>query len=186
MNYWLDLFTGTTWREFRDSGATISGFSNRMRNNVDRLAPGDVLLCYLTGVMRWVGALEVVGPSHGERVQGNGSDRSLVPPSENPETACGRFSTFPHFLSPGHLPRYARPQPRSFASKSSGAISHVINRGYRHEPSFLDHTDQKTVHPAEYLLSGQHFARLTKRRWPQREHASPRFNPGAGDRMPLE
>jgi hypothetical protein len=28
-----------------------------------KVKPGDVLLCYLTGVMRWVGALEVVGTS---------------------------------------------------------------------------------------------------------------------------
>jgi hypothetical protein len=26
MNYWLDLFTGTTWDEFRHAGAKISGF----------------------------------------------------------------------------------------------------------------------------------------------------------------
>ena len=25
--------------------------------------PGDVFLCYLTGVMHWVGALEVIGPA---------------------------------------------------------------------------------------------------------------------------
>jgi len=34
-----------------------------MHNTVGRVQPGDVLLCYLTGVMRWVGAIEVVGPS---------------------------------------------------------------------------------------------------------------------------
>jgi hypothetical protein len=28
-----------------------------------KVPPGDILLCYLTGVMRWVGVLEVVGPS---------------------------------------------------------------------------------------------------------------------------
>lgn len=63
MKYWLDLFTGTTWEEFRQAGANVSGFSNRMRKNVDRMQAGDILLCYLTGVMRWVGALEVLGPS---------------------------------------------------------------------------------------------------------------------------
>jgi len=63
MRYWLDLFTGTTWDEFRNSGAHISGFSNRMRKTVEKIQPGDVLLCYLTGVMRWVGALEIKGPS---------------------------------------------------------------------------------------------------------------------------
>ena len=63
MKYWLDLFTGTTWDEFRNSGARVSGFSNRMRKTVAKIQQGDVLLCYLTGVMRWVGALEIIGPS---------------------------------------------------------------------------------------------------------------------------
>lgn len=59
MTYWLDLFTGQTWQEFRDYGGSVSGFRKRMHNAVERIKPGDILLCYLTGVMRWVGALEV-------------------------------------------------------------------------------------------------------------------------------
>jgi hypothetical protein len=34
-----------------------------MHNAVERIKPGDILLCYLTGVMRWVGSLEVQGRS---------------------------------------------------------------------------------------------------------------------------
>lgn len=67
MNYWLDLFTGTTWREFRIAGANVTGFRPSRKRQVGRVQPGDVLLCYLTGVMRWVGALEVVGPSSDTR-----------------------------------------------------------------------------------------------------------------------
>ena len=63
MNYWLDLFTGTTWREFKEAGADVSGFSAKRRTVAERLAKEDILLCYLTGVMRWVGALEVGGRS---------------------------------------------------------------------------------------------------------------------------
>lgn len=63
MNYWLDLFTGTTWREFREAGANVSGFRPRQSHVAKRVKPGDILLCYLTGVMRWVGALEVTGAS---------------------------------------------------------------------------------------------------------------------------
>jgi len=63
MNFWLDLFTGTTWDEFQRAGASISGFRERMRSTVSRIQPGDILLCYMTGVMRWVGAIKVVGPS---------------------------------------------------------------------------------------------------------------------------
>ena len=63
MNYWLDLFTGTTWREFRDAGATVTGFRLNQSKIARRVKSGDVFLAYLTGVMRWVGALEIVGPS---------------------------------------------------------------------------------------------------------------------------
>lgn len=63
MNYWLSLFTGTTWKEFLDAGARVSGFRARMRKTATKIKSGDILLCYLTGVMRWVGALEVLGPS---------------------------------------------------------------------------------------------------------------------------
>jgi len=67
MKYWLDLFTGTTWSEFQNAGANVSGFRPRMRNAAKNVKPGDILLCYLTGVMRWVGALEVIGPSKDDR-----------------------------------------------------------------------------------------------------------------------
>lgn len=63
MNYWLDLFTGTTWNEFRSAGASVSGFRPRQKKVAARVKPGDIFICYLTGVMRWVGALEVIGPS---------------------------------------------------------------------------------------------------------------------------
>lgn len=67
MNYWIDLFTGTTWEEFQTAGATTSGFRRRMRSYLRKIRPGEILLCYLTGVMRWVGALEVIGPSDDKR-----------------------------------------------------------------------------------------------------------------------
>lgn len=63
MTYWLDLFTGETWQEFRKAGAKISGFRESRRSSLRRVRAGDMFLCYLTGVMRWVGALEVIGPS---------------------------------------------------------------------------------------------------------------------------
>ena len=67
MNYWLDLFTGTTWREFRDAGGNVSGFRARQVRIAKKMKPGDIFLCYLTGVMRWVGALEIIGASSDTR-----------------------------------------------------------------------------------------------------------------------
>lgn len=59
-NYWLDLFTGTTWKEFLDAGANVSGFRDSRWSTVRQIKIGDYLLCYLTGVSRWIGVLEVV------------------------------------------------------------------------------------------------------------------------------
>lgn len=59
--YWLDLFTVETWQEFRDNGSTITGFTENRYKTVQRMKPGDYLLCYLTRASRWVGVLEVTG-----------------------------------------------------------------------------------------------------------------------------
>lgn len=61
--YWLDLFTGKTWDEFRRGAAKVTGFRQGSASVSRRIRPGDILVCYVTGVKRWVGVLEVVGPS---------------------------------------------------------------------------------------------------------------------------
>jgi hypothetical protein len=64
--YWLDLFTGTTWREFLNAGGTVSGFREARWPAVQQIKSGDYLLCYLTGVSRWIGVLEVVSEPYKE------------------------------------------------------------------------------------------------------------------------
>jgi hypothetical protein len=61
-DYWLDLFTGTTWEEFLRAGGKVSGFRKSREKIVKRIKPGDYLLCYCTGISRWIGLLEVTGP----------------------------------------------------------------------------------------------------------------------------
>ncbi len=61
MAYWLDLFTVETWREFKDAGGGVSGFRQSRWARVQKMRPGDRLLCYVVGLKRWVGVLEVVG-----------------------------------------------------------------------------------------------------------------------------
>jgi predicted RNA-binding protein len=59
-NYWLDLFTGVTWKEFLAAGGDISGFRESRWSVVQKIKPGDYLICYLTGVSRFIGMLEVI------------------------------------------------------------------------------------------------------------------------------
>lgn len=58
-NYWLDLFTGKTWEAFLKSGAAISGFRKRKHKVSKKIKIGDYLICYLTGISRFIGVLEV-------------------------------------------------------------------------------------------------------------------------------
>ncbi len=61
--YWLDLFTYETWTGFLKAGASVTGFRENRWKTVQRIKPGDIFLCYLTGVSRWIGILEVTGPA---------------------------------------------------------------------------------------------------------------------------
>ena len=59
MNYYTDLFSPETYTAFSNSDKTISGFRKHQRNTVANLKIGDILLCYITKISRWVGILEV-------------------------------------------------------------------------------------------------------------------------------
>jgi hypothetical protein len=133
MKYWLDLFTGTTWDEFRNAGANVSGFSNRMRKNVDRMQPGDRLLCYLTGVMRWVGALEVLGSSQDSRRIWNDMEfpaRVAVKPivilsAENGvpmDELGGKVSFFTGKADRGKFKGFVRMSPNLFRAQEDGDL----------------------------------------------------------------
>ena len=59
MAYFLDLFTPETWRAFRETGASVTGFRERHRRLAgERVSQGDIFLCYLTRLSRWCGVLQ--------------------------------------------------------------------------------------------------------------------------------
>ena len=133
MNYWLDLFTGTTWEEFQKSGASVSGFSHRMRKTVQSIQPGDILVCYLTGVMRWVGALEVTGQSDDQtRIWKDAEfpSRLKVKPVVmlSPENGVpmselqGKVQFFQSAADSGKFKGFVRGSPTRFRAKEDGDL----------------------------------------------------------------
>lgn len=62
--YWLVLFTGTTWQQFLEAGGRLASFREGRWPQVQQVQPGDCLLCYLTGVSRFIGALTVTGAAY--------------------------------------------------------------------------------------------------------------------------
>lgn len=63
-NYWSDVCTGKTWEEFLRHGAGVTGFRERGKNVAKRIRPGDYFICYLTGLSRFIGVLEVLSHSY--------------------------------------------------------------------------------------------------------------------------
>ena len=61
MKYVLNVFSPETHSMFTASDRTVAGFRARHRQAAERLSPGDLIVCYLTRLSRWVGLLEVVG-----------------------------------------------------------------------------------------------------------------------------
>ncbi len=59
MAYYLNLFSPETYEAYKRSDQSVSGFRMRQRNAAERIARGDKLLCYMTGLGRWFGILEV-------------------------------------------------------------------------------------------------------------------------------
>jgi hypothetical protein len=59
MAYYIDLFSPETYQAFTNSSRSISGFRARHENLAKRIHPGDMLVCYVTQLSRWIGLLEV-------------------------------------------------------------------------------------------------------------------------------
>lgn len=64
MSYWLNLFTVETWRQFKNAGASVSGFSIHRLTAAKRLQRGDRLLCYLVRASKWIAVLRVTGDTY--------------------------------------------------------------------------------------------------------------------------
>ena len=133
MDYWLGLFTGTTWQQFRLSGATVIGFRARQRRTVASIPAGDVLLCYLTGVKHWVGALKVAGPSDDSRpiwTDEYFSERLAVEPMVllNPEHGIplerlrGRLDFYKTEADKGGYRGFLRTSPNRFRNRTDGDL----------------------------------------------------------------
>lgn len=59
MKYLIDLFSPETYQAFTNSNRAISGFRKRQENTAKKLKVGDLLICYVTKLSRFVGVLEI-------------------------------------------------------------------------------------------------------------------------------
>jgi predicted RNA-binding protein len=122
-NYWLDLFSGTTWKEFLDSGSSVSGFRESRWSTLQKVRVGDYFICYLTGISRFIGVFEVISEPYQDQTPIWKDDifksrirvKSLV--TLTPETAVpvselkGKLSFFQNLTGPYAWTGYFRSSP---------------------------------------------------------------------------
>ena len=155
VSYWLNLFTGATWREFQDAGSNITGFRKNRKAYVANIQPGDILLCYLTGVMRWVGALEVIGPVTDDRAiwaSDQFPERLLVKPliELSPEVGVpmeallGRVAFYQTGADRPGFRGFLRGSPMRFSSDADAELILSLLEDARNNP-ILRPVDQKKL-----------------------------------------
>lgn len=138
-NYWLDLFTGATWAEFKAAGSKVSGFRESRWNVMQKIKPGDYLLGYMTGISRFIAVVEVVSEPY--------KDDSTIWKDESfpcrfkvkvvseltPETAVPVFelkdnlSFFKDMQKPNYWTGHFRSSPNHFEVSDGEAIVAAVN-----------------------------------------------------------
>lgn len=137
-NYWLDLFSGTTWQEFLKAGGQVSGFREKRWRTVQQIKPGDYFLCYLTGVSRWIGILEVTSEPYKDSTP-IWSDADFpcrvkvkIVTALSPETAVpvfelkDRLSFFSDMKGPHSWTGHFRGSPAKWKSSDGEAVVNAI------------------------------------------------------------
>jgi hypothetical protein len=62
MAYYIDLFSPETYYAFGNSDRSVSGFRERHRGLASLLKPGDIFICYMTKLSRWIGVFTISSP----------------------------------------------------------------------------------------------------------------------------
>jgi len=133
--YWLDLFTGVTWSEFQKAGSSVSGFRQSRWNTIQKITEGDYLLCYLTGVSRFIGVLEIISSPFKDQARNIWKDddfpcRLKVKPiiELTPETAIPvmqlreQLSAFQNLKSPHAWTGHFRSSPAKWKTSDGEAV----------------------------------------------------------------
>lgn len=136
--YWLNLFSPVTWQQFLDAGALVTGFRDNRWKQVQQIAVGDYMLCYLTQVSRFIGVLEVVSDPYQDASRSIWDDDfpcrvkvrvvAQVPLDASvPITALSdRLSFFQNLTSPNAWSGHVRGSPTRWRAGDGAAVVEAI------------------------------------------------------------
>jgi hypothetical protein len=137
-NYWIDLFTPSTWQEFLAAGANVSGFRKSSQALTRQIQPGDYLLCYLVYLSRWIGILEVISEPYEDtepiwqddvfpcRVKVKVITQLTFETAVPVHDLKGRLSIYENITDPRAIGNYLRRSPSKWKSIDGEAVVEAI------------------------------------------------------------
>src|SRR6266700_4743294 len=170
-SYWLDLFTFSTWQELLDGGAQISGFRESRWNMVQQMKLGDYLICYLTGISRWIGVLEVVSEPFKDDTPLWKDEvfpcrvRVKLLVGLTPETAVpiielrDQLSIFENISNPAAWTGYLRGSPIKWKTSDGEVIVQAVQEAQRHRVSRP--VDQRKLEKRPTVLHTKRLGQVT-------------------------
>ena len=142
--YWLNLFSPQTWQQFLDAGATVTGFRANRWTQVQRIAVGDYMLCYLTQVSRFIGVLEVTSKPYQDQSKSIWDDdfpcrvkvRTVahipLDASIPIATLSDRLSIFQNLQSPNAWSGHVRGSPARWRTADGKAVMDAVLEAQAH------------------------------------------------------
>jgi predicted RNA-binding protein len=143
-SYWINLFTIETWEEFLNAGGSVTGFSESRWSTVQRIKPGDYLLCYLTKVSRFVGILEATTEPYQDKSPiwskaiypsrvGVQPIVTLTPETAVPITALrNELSIFQGISNPNAWSGHVRGSPTKWSTADGKAVLQAVRLAEAH------------------------------------------------------
>jgi hypothetical protein len=147
MTYWLNLFTGKTWKEFQAAGARATGFREHSWKRSQSIKPGDIFLCYLVGVKRWVGLLEITSEKFRDEtrifeeevfpVRFTVKSLDILSPEHGVpmESLAGKLTFFPPDATARQWSGRVRGSPSKYKPEDGEAIAAAIREANAHPVS---------------------------------------------------
>ncbi len=163
------MFTGTTWQEFLKEGATVSGFRERRWRTVQQLKPGDYFLCYLTGVSRFIGVLEVTSEPYWDETPRWKDDvfpgrvKVEVIAALTPETAVpihhlrDELTIFRNLKSPNAWTGHVRGSPARWKSSDGEAVVYAVMEAVENPVKRPVDESKLTRRPRALRVKGESF-----------------------------
>ncbi|WP_118828962.1 EVE domain-containing protein [Salinibacter ruber] len=140
--YWLNVYTETTWEEFLDHGADVTGFPDSSTGRrAKKIDLEDRLICYVKGEIQFVGILEVTSEAYWDENERIWEDRLFpwrlkVNPLAAVDLESGvpvrslrdELSIFEDMKSPNSWTGYLQGSPRSWKRRDGKVIYRELRK----------------------------------------------------------